>query len=135
MRLSENQAFQIYEEVCCTASSKRTLTSSQAVKLVWGTSRMQRRVLHLLRRAEKKRAKAERTRRMRNMRPFMRLASSDFEIPQLTLVIRIGNDIELYEPEAVRQEREIAEEWQDHLLASDEVLSWSDSTHEIMSDF
>ncbi|MBI2099341.1 hypothetical protein HYT45_02940 [Candidatus Uhrbacteria bacterium] len=69
------------------------------------------------------------------MRPFMRLASSDFEIPQLTLVIRIGNDIELYEPEAVRQEREIAEEWQDHLLASDEVLSWSDSTHEIMSDF
>lgn len=121
MKISETQAIQIYEEACC---AERRLTSRQATQLIWGTSRMQRRVLHLLQTAKKKQAKRDRAKRGKNVRPFMRLTPAGFvqnktEKELFKLLVQFGEDTETYEPEAVQRAMEETErredEWDDFL--------------------
>lgn len=121
MRLTDDQAFQIYEKACNLFTwREHPLTPRETDELLWGTDRMQRRILHLLRRAEKKRAKhtkAERVKHMRNMRPIVRLTPAEF-VPHkwglkwkepFTLVISVGNDAEVYENERMLREAEAQE--------------------------
>lgn len=72
--------------------------------LSFTTRRAWRRFQHIVRRAEKKEAKRLRAERGKNGRPFIRRMLVG------RIIIRVGNDIEIYEPEAVRLAGEEMEE-------------------------
>lgn len=104
MRLDEDQACQIYERSCRVFHRREhPLAPRQVTQLIMGTDRMQRRALHILARAEKKRAKRLRATREKNVRPIVRRTLVGF-------VIRVGNDLEIYEPEVARLAKEEMEE-------------------------
>lgn len=114
MRLDEEQAYRIYEKASNLFTYREhLLTSRDANELLWGTDRMQRRVLHLLRRAEKRREKRVRAERNKRVRPIVRLV-----IPTVTyfpyqedgldprIEVRVGDDLQIYVPEAVWRAKE-----------------------------
>ena len=103
MRLNFSEAFNLYFE--------SSMTHEQGLRLMYGTERMQRRVLHLLRRTEKKHTKRERAKHNRNMRPLVRLTPAFFTPKSkwrapFTLMISVGNDAEIYENERMLREAE-----------------------------
>ncbi len=78
------------------------------------TQRQLRRFAHAIRRADKKKEKRMKATRERNMRPFMRPFRSIPNLPP-SLEIKVGNDLQTYEPEAVRLAREDMEFQQDFM--------------------
>lgn len=67
------------------------------------TRRARRQFTHMVSRAEKKETKRLRAGRAKKVRSFVRFTTHGF-------IIRIGNDLEIYEPEVVRLAREEVEE-------------------------
>lgn len=91
------------------------MTTRDEIELLFGTQRMKKRVMHTIRRAEKKERKLMKRKLTRNVRPFVRLTPSE-PIPwsrceklPLSLVVQIGDDLQTYEPEAVMYAQERAE--------------------------
>lgn len=116
MKLTENQALDVWTRLCEEASeySRLPLNSRQLCEFVWGTDRMQRQALHILRQAQKKREKRIRAEREKRVRPLVRLTPAYFT-PKgkwgapFTLMIRVGNDAEIYEDERMLREEEARE--------------------------
>lgn len=124
MKLTETQACDIW----MTALSP--LSQRQSRELLWGTDRMQRRALHVLHRAEKKRAKRIRAKRGKSVRPIVRFTPAGF-VPDYTekalfsLVVQIGNDTQIYEPEFKKPKPKAS-------LSQNEL--WRDSERVLLED-
>lgn len=127
MRLDEEQAYQIYERSCRVFPVREhPLAPRQVTQLIMGTDRMQRHTLHILRQAEKKQAKRLRAEREKRVRPIVRFTTThlgrwakeefEYQTPPPTVIVRIGDDTETYEPEALKEILELQSEWAEELL-------------------